>query len=308
MFIRSLARSLPSSSSASSSLSISRQITTGSRSRFRPTSIIACYAVLATTTTNTTTSYAFSTSTTTTTLSNNNKIMPGSPYQYGRGSNSDGSAKASSASAVLDLSEFGKTIMETATKRNDAFDKSRKIQMALLQVRNDIEESSSTSTLSEDNTNSITESLLKIQDSIVEAMGRNVDDDNTHRVSRDANLNQRVEELCRLMAYHHFLQTGAFILPPSECNNAAKGMIVTDEEYLGGACMGLCQDLSRYAMGRACARDINSVQQARDLVNQILDYLLQFDFRNGNLRRKYDGTKYALKVRKGKYMSKYRYI
>ena len=222
--------------------------------------------------------------------------MPGSPYQYGRGSNSDGSAKVSSA-AVLDLSEFGKTIMETATKRNDAFDKSRKIQMALLQVRNAIEESS-TSTLSEDNTNSITESLLKIQESIVEAMGRNVDDDNTHRVSRDANLNQRVEELCRLMAYHHFLTTGAFILPPSECNNASTGMMVTDEEYLGGACMGLCQDLSRYAMGRACARDINSVQQARDLVNQILDYLLQFDFRNGNLRRKYDGTKYALKVRK----------
>ena len=304
MFIRSLARSLPSSSS-SSSLSISRQITTGSRSRFSPTSIIACYAVLATTTTNTTTSYAFSTSTTTS--FSNNKIMPGSPYQYGRNSNSDGSAKASSSAAVLDLSEFGKTIMETATKRNEAFDKSRKIQMALLQVRNDIEESSTTSTLSENNTNSITESLLKIQESIVEAMGRN-GDDNTHRVSRDANLNQRVEELCRLMAYHHFLQTGAFILPPSECNNASKGMIVTDEEYLGGACMGLCQDLSRYAMGRACARDINSVQQARDLVNQILDYLLQFDFRNGNLRRKYDGTKYALKVRKERYTSKYRSI
>jgi hypothetical protein len=230
--------------------------------------------------------------------------MPGSPYQYGRGSNSDGSAKSSSA--VLDLSELGKTIMETATKRNDAFDKSRKIQMALLQVRNDIEESS-TSTLSEDNTNSITESLLKIQDSIVEAMGKNVDD-NTHRVSRDANLNQRVEELCRLMAYHHFLKTGACILPPSGCNNVSKGMIITDEEYLGGACMGLCQDLSRYAMGRACARDVNSVQQARDLVNQILDYLLQFDFRNGNLRRKYDGTKYALKVRKERNTSKYRYI
>jgi predicted translin family RNA/ssDNA-binding protein len=286
MFIRSLARCLPSSSSSSSS--ISRQII--SRSRFRPTSIIACYAVLATTTT----SYAFST--TTTSLNNNKKInkMPGSPYQYGRGSNSDGSAKSS---AVLDLSELGKTIMETATKRNDAFDKSRKIQMALLQVRNDIEESS-TSTLSEDNTNSITESLLKIQDSIVEAMGKNNVDDKTHRVSRDANLNQRVEELCRLMAYHHFLKTGACILPPSGCNNVSKGMIVTDEEYLGGACMGLCQDLSRYAMGRACARDVDSVQQARDLVNQILDYLLQFDFRNGNLRRKYDGTKYALKVRK----------
>ena len=34
---------------------------------------------------------------------------------------------------------------------------------------------------------------------------------------------------------------------------------------------------------------------AKALVQEILDYLLQFDFRNGPLRRKYDGTKYALK-------------
>jgi len=69
-----------------------------------------------------------------------------------------------------------------------------------------------------------------------------------------------------------------------------------DEEYLAGACMGLCRELERYAMGRATARDVDSVKLARDLVSEILDYLLQFDFRNGYLRRKYDGTKYALKT------------
>jgi hypothetical protein len=58
--------------------------------------------------------------------------------------------------------------------------------------------------------------------------------------------------------------------------------------------------VSRYAMGRATARDFASVRKARDLVHEILEYLLQFDFRNGFLRRKYDGTKYALKVRRKK--------
>jgi predicted translin family RNA/ssDNA-binding protein len=85
----------------------------------------------------------------------------------------------------------------------------------------------------------------------------------------------------------YFLETGT-LLPPSSCSYA------TDEEYLGGACMGLSQDLARYGMGRATARDDNSVRMARNLVQELLTFLLKFDFRNGYLRRKYDGTKYAL--------------
>lgn len=38
------------------------------------------------------------------------------------------------------------------------------------------------------------------------------------------------------------------------------------------------------------------IRDARDTVSLILEELLQFDFRNGPLRRKYDGTKYALKT------------
>jgi len=79
-------------------------------------------------------------------------------------------------------------------------------------------------------------------------------------------------------------------LSPSDCKYA------TDEEYLAGACMGLSQDLARYGMGRATARDVDSVKMARNLVQEIQNQLLQFDFRNGPLRRKFDGTKYALKT------------
>lgn len=38
------------------------------------------------------------------------------------------------------------------------------------------------------------------------------------------------------------------------------------------------------------------IKKARDVVSLILEELLQFDFRNGPLRRKYDSTKYALKT------------
>jgi predicted translin family RNA/ssDNA-binding protein len=48
-------------------------------------------------------------------------------------------------------------------------------------------------------------------------------------------------------------------------------------------------------MGRAITRDLSSVVAARNLVQEILDFLLKIDFRNGYLRRRYDGCKYALK-------------
>jgi predicted translin family RNA/ssDNA-binding protein len=60
--------------------------------------------------------------------------------------------------------------------------------------------------------------------------------------------------------------------------------------------MGLTEELSRYVIGRAIVRDISSVVLAKTMVEKILDYLLTFDFRNGYLRRKYDGVKYALKT------------
>jgi len=60
--------------------------------------------------------------------------------------------------------------------------------------------------------------------------------------------------------------------------------------------MGLAQDLQRYALGRATVRDEASVQAAAALVGDVQAFLLQLDFRNGPLRRRYDGVKYSLKA------------
>lgn len=110
---------------------------------------------------------------------------------------------------------------------------------------------------------------------------------------REANLTYRVEDYIRFKSFCYFLQTGKLI-PQSDFFK--RGFQINDEEYLSGACIGLSKDLERYAIGRATARDALSVNLSRNIVSQILHQLMQFDFRNGPLRRKYDGTKYALKT------------
>ena len=61
------------------------------------------------------------------------------------------------------------------------------------------------------------------------------------------------------------------------------------------AALRFAQQLSRYCVGRACENDSNSIHITRELILQLNEKMLQMDFRNGPLRRKYDGLKYALK-------------
>ena len=194
--------------------------------------------------------------------------MPSRPYQY-----------RLAESSPFDLHSLGIQLNDMEDKRQAAYEVSRKIHVQFVKTRSDMELATAT-------TETTFQSLAESGKVLQEAIGSP-----PHaRTPREANLSNRVEEYVRLLAFNHFLATGTLI-PPSQCAS-----FVTDEEYLAGACMGLCQDLARYAIGRATARDLASVKMTRDLIQEILDYLLKFDFRNGYLRRKYDGTKYALKT------------
>lgn len=51
----------------------------------------------------------------------------------------------------------------------------------------------------------------------------------------------------------------------------------------------------RYAVVKATARDIDEVERCRSMVEAISGELIQFDFRNGPLRKKYDSIKYNLR-------------
>jgi len=105
-------------------------------------------------------------------------------------------------------------------------------------------------------------------------------------VRRVGDLGRKMEELMRVKAFHHFLTSGVLLPKP-------KGF--SDEEYLCGA-IGLVEELERYCIGRAIQRDKASVTMARDLTEELLAELMKFDFRNGNLRRRYDGVKWKLRA------------
>lgn len=100
-------------------------------------------------------------------------------------------------------------------------------------------------------------------------------------------LSQSIQSFTETRMMQQFFESGT-LSPPSTvqpCN---------DEEYLM-ASLGFAQQLSRYCVGRACENDRNSIRICRELILQLNDKMLQMDFRNGPLRRKYDGLKYALK-------------
>ncbi|GMH95191.1 hypothetical protein TrVE_jg12933 [Triparma verrucosa] len=102
-------------------------------------------------------------------------------------------------------------------------------------------------------------------------------------------LTYRVEDFIQQAAYAHFLETGTLI----PLKKLPKG--VSDEEYLGGI-MAFCNyDIQRYVVGRAIERDTSSVEICKGLVGEMFEKFSEFDFRNGPIRRKFDGIKYAVR-------------
>ena len=98
---------------------------------------------------------------------------------------------------------------------------------------------------------------------------------------RMGNLNNHFADYLRHQAYAHFIQTGTLLSPTTVLDK------FSDDEYLLGMMSFVNFDLKRYVVGRGTHRDAHSVIVARDLVSTLLDHLLQYDFRNGPLRRKY---------------------
>lgn len=70
--------------------------------------------------------------------------------------------------------------------------------------------------------------------------------------------------------------------------------LVSDTEWLTG-CVGFAQTLVRYATARATHSDRRSIRLCRNMTGALMSKMLEFSFRNGPLRRKFDGLKYAHK-------------
>ena len=69
---------------------------------------------------------------------------------------------------------------------------------------------------------------------------------------------------------------------------------VSAEHYLLGVC-DLVGELNRKAVNAAIRGNFGEAHVIKDFVSDLYSKLLQFDFRNSELRRKFDGIKYELK-------------
>lgn len=183
---------------------------------------------------------------------------------------------------LVDLTSIEERLLSTHERRERAFTASRSLQKALGNARSALDTACAEDPVAD----------ARLHAEVCAVLAEHGDGNDAPRV---ANLGQKMEAYVRYRAYRHFLATGTLLPSSGLSSSAGPALHVRDEEYLGGACIGLSHDLARYAVGRAIARDVYSVRTARDLVDALMFHLLRFDFRNGPLRRKYDGVKYALK-------------
>jgi predicted translin family RNA/ssDNA-binding protein len=101
-----------------------------------------------------------------------------------------------------------------------------------------------------------------------------------------------LEEWVEAVVFSEFIQSGR-IMPQTEL-----GLAVTKEEYLGGV-MDVVGEVGRHAVLRATVRDTAAVGRCRVTLDALNAQLMLIDWRNGNLRRKYDAVKYSIKKIEG---------
>lgn len=102
---------------------------------------------------------------------------------------------------------------------------------------------------------------------------------------RTGGFNNACEEYAEAVIFLSVTETGKV---PS-----LKEVGVSNEEYLGGVA-DLTGELGRRAVLLGTERDINGIKKIRDIVDEIFGEFVKFNFRNGDLRRKYDAIKYNL--------------
>jgi len=93
------------------------------------------------------------------------------------------------------------------------------------------------------------------------------------------------EEYVEALSFLRFLEKGD-LLPYGDAG-------VQAEEYLGGLA-DLTGELGRRAVILATARDKKGVEKIVVFTNTVYGEFVKFDFRNGELRKKYDSIKYNL--------------
>jgi len=108
----------------------------------------------------------------------------------------------------------------------------------------------------------------------------------TKKTNLDTNIDQvAFQEYVEALCYYEFIKTGQV---PS-----AKSLSVSYEDYLLGLC-DLTGELVRKAVALSIKKDYAGVEKIKELVAEIYGQFLQFNLRNGELRKKSDSIKWNL--------------
>ena len=94
------------------------------------------------------------------------------------------------------------------------------------------------------------------------------------------------QEFVEAVAYYSFIADGS--IP------TAKELGVDTENYLMGMC-DLFGELMRRATNSAIKENYKEVVTIRNFLSDLYDEFMKFEFRNSELRKKFDGLKYELK-------------
>eukprot|EP00931_Biecheleriopsis_adriatica_P066389 TRINITY_DN40764_c0_g1_i1.p1 TRINITY_DN40764_c0_g1~~TRINITY_DN40764_c0_g1_i1.p1 ORF type:complete len:526 (+),score=102.57 TRINITY_DN40764_c0_g1_i1:97-1674(+) len=114
-----------------------------------------------------------------------------------------------------------------------------------------------------------------------------------YRLCEFAGVGQFVELYVSCLGFKSFLNAG--ILTPEMPDAWKTGVQDQDDErYLLGI-VAASRELERYAVNRGQALDLRSIRLCLNTCSCLEQALMQFDFRNGDLRRRFDGVKYCIK-------------
>lgn len=96
-------------------------------------------------------------------------------------------------------------------------------------------------------------------------------------------------------AIQEFVEAACFLGFAKKCSiPSQKDLDVPAEHYLLGIC-DLSGELVRLAINSAIKGDYKLPLTIREFLDEVYGEMLKFDFRNSDLRRKFDGIKYDLK-------------
>ncbi len=107
-----------------------------------------------------------------------------------------------------------------------------------------------------------------------------------HEIESIGAFSDAMQEYVEAVCFHGYVKAGK--IPGRKASGAST------EDYLMGIC-DFTGELARMSVAAATKKDIKSVKRIKGMVDEIYGELMQFNFRNGELRKKYDSVKWNLK-------------